>query len=434
MHLTHSRTPKKGTLALVVAISAATLTLTACGSGTSSDSSGSSASTTKAVTNDEALAYTGGKAGKADSGAKPVVIGFVNQQGGIPDWPESTVAAKAAVSYINEELGGIGGHPIKLKTCFVVSSEEDGQKCGQEMANDPKVQAVVTGNLVVGNASLYKTIGTTKPVLGTPTTLPDFGAPNNINLVGAGFSTLPAMAIFAATELKAKNVAMVYGDEPGGQSAAGLVADVLGAYGVELTKVPVAPTSTDLIGAITAAKAQKADAFLAVVTAPLCTQIAKAQEQLGLTMPVVTTVLCLDNGVKESLGDLPKWFYGQDTTSAFVPGADKQADTFAAKVTQYGSSGANLGGFAPHPFAKFMTLTQVLNEVGADATPKQLDEGLRGFEGPQWMGPDAIKCGALADMPAICNISARVYEYKGDDKWTDATGGKWLSVSDVPQG
>ena len=141
----------------------------------------------------------------------------MTQDGGIPGWPETTPGAEAAVDYLNDELGGIDGHPVELRTCLVVSSEEEGQKCGQEMANYPDVRAVVTGQMIVGNASLYSTIGDSKPIFGTPTVPADYDSDNNFDFLGAGFTGLPAMAIYAATTLDAKNVAMVYADSPAGR-------------------------------------------------------------------------------------------------------------------------------------------------------------------------------------------------------------------------
>ena len=102
------------------------------------------------VSNDWALAYTGGKAGKANATLPPVVIGYVNEEGGVPAFPEATQGLNAAVKYVNDELGGIQGHPIQIEKCFVVANE-DGQKCGTQLANDDKVKLVITGALTVGN-------------------------------------------------------------------------------------------------------------------------------------------------------------------------------------------------------------------------------------------------------------------------------------------
>ncbi len=435
---TRSRAPKNSSkrpvLAGTAALAALALVLTGCGGNSDADTGpGASAPSDVTVDNETALSYTGGTAGAADSSKDPVVIGFVTQDGGIPGWPETTPGAEAAVDYLNDELGGIDGHPVELRTCLVVSSEEEGQKCGQEMANDPDVRAVVTGQMIVGNASLYSTIGDSKPVFGTPTVPADYDSDNNFDFLGAGFTGLPAMAIYAATTLDAKNVAMVYADEPGGQAAAGLVEQFMGDYGVGLTKVPVPTTSTDVIGAITAAKAESADVFLAVVTAPLCIQIEKARQQLGLDVPVVSTVLCTDSTVSEALGDTPEWTFGTDTESPFLPDASQEAATFVAKLRQYAGDDANIAGFATHPFAKVLTLAKLMNEIGYDAlTPEAISDAARSFTGPMWMGGPKIQCGALPDMQSICNTNARLYTYEGQGTWSDATDGAWIDIANPP--
>ena len=58
------------------------------------------------MSNDWALAYTGGTAGKADQSKSPVVIGYVNQQGGVPAFPEATQGLDAAVKYVNASSAG----------------------------------------------------------------------------------------------------------------------------------------------------------------------------------------------------------------------------------------------------------------------------------------------------------------------------------------
>ena len=112
--------------------------------------------------NEWALAYTGGTAGPANPSLEPIVVGYVNQEGGVPAFPEATAGTKAAVDYVNKELGGIGGHPLELKSC-AVQAEEDGQRCGTEMVNDPQVRAVLTGVLTAGSDSLYKVVGAEAP-------------------------------------------------------------------------------------------------------------------------------------------------------------------------------------------------------------------------------------------------------------------------------
>ncbi len=78
---------------------------------------------------------------------EPIVIGFQNPEGD-PNgsFPEYSLAAQAAVDYINAELGGFGadvqngvpGRPIELVTCKMAISPDDSQRCANELlAADP---------------------------------------------------------------------------------------------------------------------------------------------------------------------------------------------------------------------------------------------------------------------------------------------------------
>ena len=131
--------------ALLLALAVGT---TACGS--SSDDAGGGSSGTETESSEVAkeaqdvgkqenpasqitdyVEYSGGKAGKADMSKKPIKIGWVNNQGGsvAAVGLSSTEAAEWAVKYVNENLGGIGGRPLKLVKCFVKNSEEEGLGC-----------------------------------------------------------------------------------------------------------------------------------------------------------------------------------------------------------------------------------------------------------------------------------------------------------------
>src|SRR5690348_13554818 len=145
-------------LRLVFALGAALLMLVVavgCGSDNSSDnssggggSSSGSSTTSKDVANSGDTTVSAGvsdyakyvgatSSGAADSSKTPITIGWVNQQGGPTDvGPGATKGAELAVKYLNEKLGGIQGHPVKLFTCFTSTSEEQGQTCGQKMVNN----------------------------------------------------------------------------------------------------------------------------------------------------------------------------------------------------------------------------------------------------------------------------------------------------------
>jgi branched-chain amino acid transport system substrate-binding protein len=132
------------------------------------------------------LSYTGGKPGRANSALPPVYIGWINQQGGQQSiGPLATAGAQMAVRYVNAELGGVGGHPVALKTCFIASAEEEGTTCGQQMAANKSVSVVAMGGVAIGVQSFYSTIGTSKPVIdGVAATPIDAVRPNSVILFG----------------------------------------------------------------------------------------------------------------------------------------------------------------------------------------------------------------------------------------------------------
>ena len=83
-------------------------------------------------------AYVGGS-GAADASLPPVKIGYINQQGGsivVTDTNDDGV--DIGVKYINEQAGGIGGRPLEVVQCFIANTEEEGQQCGQQFANDER--------------------------------------------------------------------------------------------------------------------------------------------------------------------------------------------------------------------------------------------------------------------------------------------------------
>ena len=119
-----------------------------------------------------ALEYTGSPGGAAEG--EPIRIGYANSE---PFAPESTVGVRAAVEYVNAELGGAGGRPIEIVECPIVAVA-DGAACGAQFANDDSIALVITGTLVVGNKELYDALNGNKPlIIGNGLTVDDFVTP-----------------------------------------------------------------------------------------------------------------------------------------------------------------------------------------------------------------------------------------------------------------
>ncbi|MFF3503438.1 ABC transporter substrate-binding protein [Streptomyces sp. NPDC003247] len=404
------------------------ITLAACANG-AADSAGTSASgAPKKIDAALGTTFSGGKSGTKATGT-PVTIGLVNQQGGAVSNPEFTVAAQAAADYINAKLGGVGGHPIKLKSCYIVSSEEQGQVCAQRLLADRSVSLILQGGLNVGTQSLHRTVDGKKPVLiGQANPGPDTVAANSYATNASALASLHGVGPYLENTLKAKTAAIVSNDNAGDLAIAKIFKNDLEARGIKVTYATFPATSTDLISPLTAAGAQKADAVVPiVVTTTGCTALAKAYQQLSLTTPAVVSNLCATDQIKNSLGDYPKWIYSSSTLSLQADDPTGQTDFFRAVMAAYAPENAELQINAPYGFSAVFSAAKILNTVGYDKiNAKSVAEAARDYAGPVLLGSPTLDFGSVADNPTIGSLAVRFYKYEGSDVWK--ASGAWINA------
>jgi branched-chain amino acid transport system substrate-binding protein len=379
-----------------------------------------------------------GAAEVSEASGDPLVIGYVNQEGATPAFPENTVGLEAAVDYINSTLGGVQGRPVEIKTC-VVQKEEDGQKCGQEMLADENVEYVLTGTLVLGNQPLYDTLAGQKPVfIGNPVTTPDFLAKDAFAFTPGSPGVIQGMAIFASTMLPEGNptkAAVVYSDNAAGQAAYNLLTKpILEANGVAVTGVPIPDTAgpQDFAPAIQAAGAQDAGVFIPLVTIQGCIGTYDALKQLGITTPVVTTGLCFGTPMTEHLaqtgdgGDVPDgWYFGGYGYGYFIPG-NPEIDAYLSVIQDYaeanGIENIEYTGFAGPTYGNALTLVKFMNEIGPDnVTPDAMRQAALAFTGPMYGVVGPMACGKNPLFPALCGTQMSIQQYKD---------GEWISIND----
>ena len=425
----------QGRLAVLVAALALTAAAGCTAAGQAPSAGGGSAparSTGPAVAADpgvtDYLAYVGGTAGKADTRLTPITLGWVNTQGGAFDFKEKTAAAQAAVKYVNTELGGIGGHPLALHTCFIAQAEEEGQKCGQQMRNDKSISTVVLGAIAFGNQSLAAVLGNAVPRVVDFSADANASAKNMYILFGDSTHTYGAYAAYVSGVMHAKTAAIVYADFPANREAATDMTDQLDRAGTATKLVGYNPQTADVLGPLVAAGAQNADVIIPITDPTGCGNVAKALRQTGSVTTVVTNPLCIDSRVESAAGgDLPKgWIFG-------VPGAiptDRTAPdsrAFVAAATRNGLSVDDAARpLAALSWGEMLAVVKVMNAVGADnISPQAMSGALQAFTGPVPMGPSALHCGEYADAPALCTNQSRFYRYNGNDEFELVTD--WLA-------
>jgi branched-chain amino acid transport system substrate-binding protein len=380
------------------------------------------------------LTYVGGTAGPANQSLPPVYIGFVNQQGG----PTAvgllaTAGAEMAVKYANAELGGVGGHPIQLVTCFIASAEEEGTTCAQKFLADKNIHVVDMGGVAIGVQSFYATLHGALPVIdGVSATPIDTTQPNAVILFGDATHILPPFGTYARDVLHAKTAALVY---PSGNAGivigAGAIKQGLEAAGVTVKSVGYSESTTDLTSVLTAAGAQTADMVIPYSDTAGCVNLAKSLTALGITDPkkIVSAPLCLNGQIIAGLGDWPHWTYAI-ASSLFGDPSDPGMPPYMAVAAKY-STPAN----APDPwnivnFGQLLTTIKIMNEVGyASLSPSAILAKAKAFIGPQALGAPALACGKYSTAPAVCNDRIQLFEYaggvtKGRPNWVKMSG--WI--------
>ena len=416
-----------------------------CGGSSSSTSSSSTPASTSAGSSTQAAggaqtggagqksvtdyqAYIGGKAGKADPSKSPIYIGWVNQQGGQQViGAAATDGADLAIKVVNDQLGGIAGHPVKLKKCFIKSAEEEGTSCAQKLGNDKSVTAIDMGGVAIGIQPFYSTLNGAKPVIdGVAATPIDAVQKNAVILFGDVTKVLGPFGTYAKDVLHAKTAALVYPNIAGITDGAAAIAKGLTAAGIKVKKVGYSQGQTDLIGPLTAAGAPSADIVIPYSDASGCVNQAKGLKQLGITdaKKIVSAPLCLNPTVSAGLGgDYPIWTYAI-ASSLFGDPTDPGMPPYMKVTAQYKVK------TAPDPwvivsFSDVLTTIKFLNELGpSNLSSSAILNKAKSFTGPIALGAPELQCGKYSDAPAVCNDRTQFFTYHGKNDFKKAAS--WL--------
>ncbi|MRK00463.1 ABC transporter substrate-binding protein [Aeromicrobium sp. S22] len=430
-------TARAKTARVAAGLAALSLVTAACAAESETDDGAKAGTTTTAVADNPAavtdlVKYTGGTKGAADDSLAPVTLGWVNQQGGALGFPSATDGAEAAVEYVNKNLGGIDGHPLKLKTCYVVENEQDGNACGLKLVNDKAVKTVLFGSTITGNQSFLAVNKGQKPVLMANSISSTDAQADNVFIYNGNPSTIfRGLATYLGTVVKAKKVSVIYPQDAQSADGAKVLEQALGALDIDVKAVGFDPSTTNLTSAAVASGAADADAIIPLVSSPpACVAAAKALDTLKVKAPVVSAgAFCFSAPVAQGLGgEAPKW--QQISTQTNV--ADKSQPDVRAYIEA--SSAAGLSDQsqstpdAALAWGLVLTAARLTTAAGgADATATAIGEQAKSFTGPLVLGSETIACGGDSAAPGICGAQTRVFEYSGNGSYKALTD--WLEPS-----
>ena len=350
--------------------------------------------------------------GPADPSLDPIYIGWTNLDIGTPSFPDATEGIHAGVAYMNEELGGIDGHPVELVECPAAADQESNQQCGQQLANDERVQVVMSGLLFNGGPAYTALEGSGKWVLGrTPLTGVDFEAPNVVYYGSGSPGTNLGIGAFLATFDDVETVGVLTQDSEAGRGAYAFVEQQLAAAGKSATNVVVNEASPDFATALSALG--DVDAVYIGLTAPSCVQIGQNAALLPADAVITGATSCVNSGVWTQVPDGQEGWY---TATGDLPldagtGVDPNLDIFIEKFPEY--SDAEPGRFSNGYWANVLTLRDVLLDLGVDnMTPEAIGEALTSFAGPVQQGPTEVSCPGTV-YPTVCVSTIRPYQVSG---------------------
>lgn len=363
---------------------------------------------------------------------EPIVLGMINQENTpVGSFPELSTATRAAVEFVNHEMGGVGGRPLQVEVCNTGFSPEGSTACAQQFVT-AGVPAVLGGIDVFGNGIDTLEENGVPYVGGIPVSQQSVTAANSFQWSGGTWGATVAFAHHAAADLDAATVAIVYGDfGPIGDSAR-YGETTLRSHGVDdVLLVPYPITATDLTSPIQAAAAADPDAMIVLAADTGCAGAYDGVATAGVEVPVFYVGACASPAIVEQAGP-DKTEGAIFNVEGPVDAENPEADflLYAAVLDEYGD-GLEPAGAGTVTFRSLMNLYGVLAGLDADAVdPAAITEALRAQTGaPSFMGHDYTCDGRqLEGLPALCSPQQILVQLQ-DGELTQL--GDWIDVGEI---
>ena len=401
---------KRRSRAKVLALTTVVLIATGCGGADSDESSSTSAAGASTTTT---VATPG----------DPIVLGFINQEDTpAGSFPDVRLGAEAAVEYVNQELGGVGGRPLELVTCKTQGTPESTQTCANTLVEADPVLILAGEDFQMGSAyPIFEQAGLSITGL-LPVTAADFTSTNAYFFSGGSIASMLAMDKFVAEELASKNVAIIYQDDAAGTAALPLVTGPLDKLDVQHSEVGEKADAADFTPAVVAATGDDPDALVVLLGPQGCVGVMKARQSLGLDLPIVTTGACYAEDVLDSVGEAAYNTYFTGGADLDRPEDNDDVATYREEMAQH-SPDTDYRGLAAAGFSTVMTTYEVLAGLGPDAMdPASIAEAMTTTQDGHLFLGGTWTCGTMAIFPSICSTGVPMFLYDENGRTDMADG------------
>jgi branched-chain amino acid transport system substrate-binding protein len=389
-----------------------------CGSDSSS-SSDKDKSASSTSTPDASAALGTPKKASGD----PIVVGLLNLESGPVTFPEYRQAAEAAVKYINDYKGGIGGRPVQLETCATDGQPSTSGRCAGQIAD--KKPAFILGGADTGAPGAYPVWkrANLAVVGGIPFTPVESNAPNGVMFISVSIADNAAASKYAVEKLGVKKASVIYTDDTQGKfTGLAVIAGVLKAQGVDVKTVPLAPNAADFSSA--AASAIEGSPDMVYVNSPnACPGVLKALKSVGNKAKIFGIDPCTSPPALKTAGDSADGLYFAQPFDSLDSGS-KDTNLMVAAIQKYGEKNIALDSIAQAGFNSVMNM-----QAGLDGVKDlNADSVLKAFKGsseqPNFMAHPFVCDGKqVPGASSVCNSFQKMKQVKGakvttvDDQW-----------------
>ncbi|MGW8815525.1 ABC transporter substrate-binding protein [Gordonia terrae] len=233
----------------------------------------------------------------------PVKVGLIVPEGGAVTTPMVREGSEAAVEYLNNNGGGIGGHQIELVVCKQQEEPASATKCANQMV-EQQVSVVVSPLGAQGAVMLPIIAGAKIPfVAQAPVSQAEMATPGSFMLSGGIVAVLAGQAATAAKD-GLKKVTLIIGDS--GDAAASVKAlgdPMFQRAGIALNVVTVPVGAADLTPQITAGLADNPDAVSILGDTRQCISVLKTLQTVAPDASKYLIASCLDKPVLDAVGN-----------------------------------------------------------------------------------------------------------------------------------
>jgi branched-chain amino acid transport system substrate-binding protein len=332
---------------------------------------------------------------------------LINNEGSSPQSePSVGDAAVAAADYANAELGGIGGHPIKVYRCGENEDTASATACANEMVQD-NVAVVVIGSTSMGAAMVPIITKAGIPYVSvTGSATQELTTPGTFMWSGGYEATLTGFAKYAAQHGYKKVTAFVVNVPSAIAGAQQLGGPLFKAQGVGLTIEGVPSGVPDATSQVTAGLSGSPNAALIIADEGTCTSVLKALNVVNPSLPAMGITSCLTTSATQALGSAMN---GVKIFGASAPQAnDAEAKLYQYVMAKYAPS-ANATGYTVTGYQSMLGLVRATAGLTGSATPASITTAIKAAKNvplPAGAGLTFTCDGkALPSLPSVCSLS-----------------------------